>query len=70
LYDGDKYRWTGSLIELKAFVNKYLLIKGELTSPGGHVKRFTAEASDFAIKWHGPRSQKLTGLKLIPVITI
>ena len=60
LYDGDKYRWTGSLIELKEFVNKYLQIKGEWTSPGGHVKLFTAEASDFAIKWYGPRSQKLT----------
>ena len=70
LYDGEKYRWTGSLMELKEFVNKYLQIKGEWTSPGGHVKRFTAEASDFAIKWHGPRSQKLTGLKLIAVITI
>ena len=70
LYDGEKYRWTGSLIELKEFVNKYLKIKGEWTSHGGHVKRLTAETSDFAIKWHGPRSQKLTGLKLIPVITI
>lgn len=60
LYDGDKYRWTGSLIELKEFVDKYLQIKGEWTSPGGHVKLFTAEAPDLAIKWYGPRSQKLT----------
>ncbi len=59
LYDGEKYRWTGSLNELKEFVDKYLQIKGEWTSPGGHVKLFTAKASDFAIKWYGPRSQKL-----------
>jgi hypothetical protein len=59
LYDGEKYRWTGSLNELKEFVDKYLQIKGEWTSPGGHVKLFTAKGSDFAIKWYGPRSQKL-----------
>ena len=34
-------------------------LKGEWTSPGGHVKLFTAKGSDFAIKWYGPRSQKL-----------
>ena len=37
LYDGEKYRWPGSLNELKEFVDKYVQIKGEWTSPGGHV---------------------------------
>ena len=50
LYDGEKYRWTGSLNELKEFVDKYVQIKGEWTTPGGLVKLFTDKASDFAIK--------------------
>ena len=58
LYDNGKYWWTGSLDELKQFVDENLEIKGKWTSPGGNVKLFNA--TDIVIKWNGPRSQKLT----------
>ena len=60
LYDIGKYWWTGSLDDLKQFVDKNLEIKGKWSSPGGNVKLFTATDSNFVIKWNGPRSQKLT----------
>ena len=60
LYDNGKYWWTGSLDELKQFVDENLEIKGKWTSPGGNVKLFNATDSDIVIKWNGPRSQKLT----------
>ena len=60
LYDTGKYWWTGSLDELKQFVDKNLEITRKWSSPGGNVKLFTATDSNFIIKWNGPRSQKLT----------
>ena len=59
LYDTGKYWWTGSLDELKQFVDKNLEITGKWSSPGGNGKLFTATDSNFVIKWNGPRSQKL-----------
>ena len=58
-YDGEIYRWTGLLNELKQFVDECLGIKGKWTSPGGDVKLFTAIVPNLVIKWKGPRSQKL-----------
>jgi hypothetical protein len=61
-YDGEIYRWTGSLSKLKTFVEKTLNAKGTWTSPGGDVKLFKDDDSDLIIKWYGPRSKKLITL--------
>ena len=34
-YDGKIYRWSGSLPDLKSFVEKTLNLKGSWNSPGG-----------------------------------
>ena len=59
-YDGEMYRWLKSLKDLKVFVEKSLNIKGRWISPGGDVKLFKSEGEgNLAIKWYGPRSQRL-----------
>jgi hypothetical protein len=58
-FDGEVYRWIGSLNELKIFVDVTLAAKGNWSSPGGSVKLFSDINSDLKIKWYGPRSQKL-----------
>ena len=57
--DGETYLWSGSLSDLKCFVNDTLNLKGKWTSPGGDVKLFSTADSGFLIKWFGLRSQKL-----------
>ncbi len=60
IYDGEMYRWLKSFGYLKSFVENSLNIKGRWISPGGDVKLFKSEGdSNLAIKWHGPRSQRL-----------
>ena len=55
-----QYRWLKSLKDLKVFVEKSLNIKGRWISPGGDVKLFKSEREgNLAIKWYGPRSQRL-----------
>lgn len=57
--DGDVYRWSGSLNELKLFVEETLTAKGKWSSPGGSVKLFKDQESDLTIKWYGPQSQRI-----------
>jgi hypothetical protein len=59
IHDGDTYLWTGSLADLKCFVDEILNLKGKWSSPGGEAKLFCATKSDLVIKWFGWRSQKL-----------
>ena len=59
MYDGEFYRWCGSLNDLKCFVKEILDIKGKWSSPGGDAKLFRVSKSEFVIKWHGPRLQKI-----------
>ena len=47
LYDTGKYWWTGSLDELKQFVDKNLEIMGKWSSPGGNIKLFAATDSRY-----------------------
>jgi hypothetical protein len=58
-YDGKTYRWSGSLLELKSFVEQHLKLHCSCTSPGGDAKVFRSEQSDFLIKWHGVSSKKI-----------
>ena len=58
-YDGKTYRWSGSLLELKSFVEQHLKLHGSWTSPGGEAKVFRSEQSDFVIKWYGVSSKKI-----------
>jgi hypothetical protein len=39
IHDGDTYLWTGSLADLKCFVDEILNLKGKWSSPGGEAKR-------------------------------
>ncbi|CAB4035133.1 Hypothetical predicted protein, partial [Paramuricea clavata] len=59
IHDGDTYLWTGSLADLKCFVDEILNLKGKWSSPEGEAKLFCATKPDFVIKWFGWRSQKL-----------
>ena len=58
-YEGKTYRWSGSLLELKSFVEQQLKLHGSWTSPGGEAKVFRSEQSDFLIKWYGVSSKKI-----------
>ena len=58
-YDGESYKWSGTLNDLKRFVKVELDVEGNWSSPGGDTKLFRSINSVFFIKWHGPRSQKL-----------
>ena len=60
IHDGDTYLWTGSLADLKCFVDEILNLKGKWSYPGGEAKLFCATKSrDLVIKWFGWRSQIL-----------
>ena len=54
LYDIEKYWWTGSLDDLKQFVDKNLEIKGKWSLPGGNVKLFTATEQLGNVSEHAP----------------
>ena len=43
-YDGENYRWTGSLSKLKTFVEKTLNAEGTWTSPGGDANFFSVDS--------------------------
>ena len=59
IHDGKIYRWSGSLPDLKCFVEKTLNLKGSWNSPGLDAKLFCSTGSQFILKWHGSKSQKL-----------
>jgi hypothetical protein len=46
IHDGDTYLWTGSLADLKCFVDEILNLKGKWSSPGGEAKLFCATKSE------------------------
>ena len=58
-YDGESYKWSGTLNDLKRFVKEELDIEGNWSSPGGDAKLFRSINGGIVVKWHGSRSQKL-----------
>ncbi|CAB4032158.1 Hypothetical predicted protein, partial [Paramuricea clavata] len=60
LPQSSDFDMSGSLLELKSFVEQHLkLHAGSWTSPGGEAKVFRSEQSDFLIKWYGVSSKKI-----------